>query len=57
MTVDELQELDGELDVPDAAPPPLELPVDETPPGHLALGPGLHAPHFADLVVPVPGGL
>ena len=40
--VDQLQELDGELDVADAAPAPLHLPVGEALAGQLGLGPGLH---------------
>jgi len=43
-TVDELQELDGELDVADAAAAPFYLPVGEAPAGQFALGPGLHGP-------------
>ena len=42
VAVDELEELDGELDVPDAARTPLQLTVVQPLPGHLGLGPDLH---------------
>ncbi len=41
----ELQELDGELDVTDAAPASLHLAIGEPAAVHLAFGPGLHRPH------------
>ncbi len=48
--VDELEQLDGELDVPDPPGAPLDLPVGEAPPGHLGLGPALHVSDGADVV-------
>jgi len=41
----ELEELDGELDVTDPTPAPLDLPVGETTPGQAGFGPGLHGPY------------
>ena len=48
--VDQLQELEGELDVPDATGAPLDLVVAEAPPSDLLLGPVLHLPHGPDVV-------
>src|SRR5262249_14473569 len=48
--VDELEQLDRELDVADAAPAPLDLSVGETLAGQVSLGARLHGPHGADVV-------
>ena len=44
MTMHELQELHGELDIADAAGTALQLPVGEAPLRHLGLGAFLHLP-------------
>jgi len=49
-SVHELEELDRELDVADAASAPLDLSLGEAPAGELVLGPGLHGPHLPQLV-------
>ena len=46
--VDELEQLHGELDVPQASPALLDLPIGQAPLRHLLLGPGLHHPDLAD---------
>ncbi len=48
--VHELEELHRELDVADAAAPPLHLAVREAAALHLSLRPGLHGPHRANRV-------
>ena len=50
--VHELEELHGELDVADAARPPLDLPTGHPPPGDLSLGARLHGPQLSQLLQP-----
>ena len=49
-TVNELEQLHGELNVADPAPPALDLPVGEVTAGELALGTRLHGADRAQVV-------